>query len=49
MSKSEAVKWIALGLLVGYLGLYAWDWMKSLKREKASEKPKERQKQTSHV
>lgn len=38
MSKSEAVKWIALGLLVGYLGLYAWNLIENWK-EKASQKP----------
>ena len=45
----ESCQYLALGLLVGYFGLYALDWMKSWKSEKSSEKPKERQKQTNHV
>jgi len=45
----ESRQYLALGLLVGYFGLYTLDWMKSWKSEKSSEKPKERQKQTNHV
>ena len=40
MPKSESLKWIAMGLIVGYLGLYALDLVKNWKSEKASEKPK---------
>jgi hypothetical protein len=47
MTKSESAKWIAIGLLVGYLGLNAWDLVKSWKQDKA--RLVQKNAQTSHV
>ena len=47
MTKNESVQWIAIGLLVGYLGLNAWDLVKSWKQDKA--RPAQKNAQTSHV
>jgi hypothetical protein len=48
MTKSDSVQWIAMGLLVGYLGLNAWDLVKSWKQD-AKARPAQKNAQTSHV
>ena len=45
----ESCQYLALGLLVGYFGLYAVDWFKTWKSEKASQKQATQEKNANHV
>ena len=46
----ESCQYLAFGLLVGYFGLYALDWMKSWKKEVVpSPENNQKQSQTNHV
>ena len=35
----QSFQYLAWGILVGYFGLSAWDWVKTWKQEKSSAKP----------